>query len=464
MKLNQTKKLVLPALVAFVLAGCGSNSSSSNNSGYIQFYNGSYNSPLTTLVIDDIVRTGGEFGDVSTRHSYQPDTYEVSYEYQNDDGDYKSIYEQDIKVHSDQKQLVIMTGDFAEPSFTEIAIDDVEEADSDKDLFNLAFISTVGSDVNFDVYLAVEDGGFTDADFITTTAKLSASEFINYTEGSFSLYITKAGEDEVIFRSSETSFYDGTSYLAIIRDGYSVVDGSIAIDLVSDSNNVTALKHEDALGQIHFYNSLNEYENVIFTATNLDESTAPISADTFSNYIKLTPGDYSISMTDEATGEVVLRNNLVTVNSEESVAAIVYQGDEHEKPKLKEIEENLSPNSVSHEVQIINLIDSFEDAEANQLNIFFTKEGESIEDTNTYAKNITKYEQKALSIDNETYKIQVIFEDNGTDVFIILPLTRSFDEDGNYLIILEEKDCEFENCEDSEYKLTIEHTVANVVE
>jgi len=464
MKLYQTKKLAIPALVGLALAGCGSSSSDSNNNGYVQFYNGSYNSPLTTLVVDDIVRTGGEFGEVSTRHSYQPDTYEVSYEYQNDDGDYKSIFEQDVKIRSDQKQLMIMTGDFEAPTFTEITIDDVGEADADDDLFSLAFISTAGSDVNFDVYLAKEDADFTDADFITTTAKLSASDFVNYIEGSFSLYITKEGEDEVIFRSTETSLYDGTSYLAIIRDGYSVVDDSIAIDLVSDSNNVTALKHEDAQGQIHFYNSLNQYENVTFTATNLDDKTAPISADKFSDYIKLTPGDYSISMTDESTGNVVLKNNLLTVNREESIAAIVYQGDSHEKPKLKEITENLSPNSVTHDVQIVNLIDSFEGVEANQLNVYFTKEGEGIEETNTYVKNLTKYEEKSVSIDNETYKIQVIFEDYGTPVFIIPSVTKSFDTDGNYIIVLEEKDCDTENCDDTEYKLTIEHTVANIVE
>jgi len=463
MKLYQTKKLAIPALVGLALAGCGSSSSDSNNNGYVQFYNGSYNSPETILVVDDIVRTGGEFGEVSTRHSYQPDTYEVSYEYKNDNGDYKSIFEQDVKVRSDQKQLMIMTGDFETPTFTEISIDDVEEADSDDDLFSLAFISTVGSDVNFDVYLAVEDGDFTDAEFITTTAKLSTSDFVNYTEGSFSLYITKAGKDEVIFRSTETSLYDGISYIAIIRDGYSVVDDSIAIDLVSDSNNVTALKHEDAQGQIHFYNSLNQYENVTFTATNLDNSTAPISSDSFSDYVKLAPGDYSISMTDDASGEVVIEKYLITLDREESLAAIVYKDETRSMPSMKSITENLSPNSVSHDIQIMNLIDSSNEIELSQLDVFFTKAGESIEDTITFAKNITKYEHKSLSVDNEAYTIQVVFDDDGQLRSLITVPEQAFTEDGNYIIVLEEKDCNTENCDDTEFKLTIEHTVANSV-
>ncbi|WP_157575825.1 MULTISPECIES: hypothetical protein [unclassified Pseudoalteromonas] len=41
---------------------------------------------------------------------------------------------------------------------------------------------------------------------------------------------------------------------------------------------------------------------------------------------------------------------------------------------------------------------------------------------------------------------------------------QDFKEDGNYIIVLEEKDCGTENCDDTEYKLAIEHTVANIVE
>ena len=131
---------------------------------------------------------------------------------------------------------------------------------------------------------------------------------------------------------------------------------------------------------------------------------------------------------------------------------------------MKSITENLSPNSVSHDIQIMNLIDSSNGIEMNQLDVFFTKSGESIEDTNTYAKNITKYEHKSLSIDNETYTIQVVFDDDGQLRSLITAPEQDFNEDGNYIIVLEEKDCNTENCDDTEFKLTLEHTVAKIVE
>lgn len=109
---------------------------------------------------------------------------------------------------------------------------------------------------------------------------------------------------------------------------------------------------------------------------------------------------------------------------------------------MKSITENLSPNSVSHEIQIMNLIDSSNGIEISQLDVFFTKAGESIEDTHTYAKNITKYEHKSLSIDNETYTIQVVFDDDGQLRSLITAPEQDFNEDGNYIIVLEKKDCD----------------------
>jgi hypothetical protein len=271
--------------------------------------------------------------------------------------------------------------------------------------------------------------------------------------------MTKSGENEVIFSSEQTSFYEGSSYLAIIRDGLSVADNSIIIDIVSDTNHTTTLKHSDAKGQIHFYNSLNLYDNVTFTATNLNNSTAPIIADTFSSYIKLPPADYSISMKDELTGKNIIDNYLITLNHEESLAAIVYQDDNRINPSMKSITENLTPNSISHDIQIINLIDSYDDISLNQVDVYFTKTGQSIEDTKNHAKDINKYEQKSLTIDNDIYTIQVVFDDNGQLRSLVTMTEQAFTEEGHYVLILEEID-HSENLP-GKFKVTIEHTLAS---
>ncbi|MDN4032193.1 hypothetical protein, partial [Chryseobacterium gambrini] len=73
-------KTVLITTLAATLAACSGDDSSSSNSGYIQLYNGSYNSPYTRLFVDETERSGTYFGDVTTRHNYSSTSYDVSFE------------------------------------------------------------------------------------------------------------------------------------------------------------------------------------------------------------------------------------------------------------------------------------------------------------------------------------------------------------------------------------------------
>ena len=76
---NSLLKAALPLSLITILSGCGSDDSSSST-GYIQLYNGSYNSPYTRLFVEETERSGADFADVTTRHNYSTDTYDVSFE------------------------------------------------------------------------------------------------------------------------------------------------------------------------------------------------------------------------------------------------------------------------------------------------------------------------------------------------------------------------------------------------
>ena len=134
MKSTLLKTIVALSLLS-VLAACSSDDSSSSNSGYVQLYNGSYNSPYTRLFVDDTERSGADFGDVSTRHNYSSGEYELSFEYVDANDSYITIDEETIKIKNDQTQLLVMNGDFAEPIFTELSV----PTSSDEDEFNVGF-------------------------------------------------------------------------------------------------------------------------------------------------------------------------------------------------------------------------------------------------------------------------------------------------------------------------------------
>ena len=140
---NSLLKAALPLSLITILSGCGSDDSSSST-GYIQLYNGSYNSPYTRLFVEETERSGADFADVTTRHNYSTDTYDVSFEYLDANDSYITISDQEISIKGDKTQLVVMSGNFDEPTFTELSV----PISSDTGEFNLGFYNIAGEDTS----------------------------------------------------------------------------------------------------------------------------------------------------------------------------------------------------------------------------------------------------------------------------------------------------------------------------
>ncbi len=445
-------KITLPTILSIALAGCG-GSSDSNSNGYIQFYNGSVDSPSTTLFIEEIQRTGAEFGQVSTRHSYEPATYEVSYEYFDDNNEYISLFKNDVQISSDHKKLIIMTGPFEDPKFTEF---DIENKDTsiDDDNFSISFINTLSEEQNYNVYMGEDNSGFANAQLLGNSEYLKQTELKDLLEGTYTFYITKSDSEIIEFQSSEISIGDGYNIVAVLRESYGASEQSISLDLISDNNTVLALKHTESIGQVHFYNAINEYDNVTFSATHSETSliTQVTPSDSFSNYLTLQPGDYSISMSENDT--VLVDNYLLTIEKEQSLAAIFYKNHEVEEPRMLSVTEKLIPNSVTHQIKVVNLIDTSPTGQPlDEIEIYWTKGDENISDTNTYIKNLDQYDSKSVDVDDDIYTLQVIYEENGENFILLQQTNMTFNQDGNYIMILEEDD-------ETGYKITMEHNIA----
>lgn len=106
----KTPHLIKTALITTccaILSACSGDDSSTSNSGYVQLYNGAYNSPYTRLFIDDIERSGSEFGDVTTRHNYSVNNYDLSFQYLDANDSYITINEQTVSISDDKTQLMV---------------------------------------------------------------------------------------------------------------------------------------------------------------------------------------------------------------------------------------------------------------------------------------------------------------------------------------------------------------------
>ncbi|ATG59053.1 MULTISPECIES: hypothetical protein [Pseudoalteromonas] len=451
---NPLLKVALPLTLLGVLSGCGSDDSASST-GYIQMYNGSYNSPYTRLFVEETERSGADFAEVTTRHNYSTGTFDVSFEYLDANDSYITISDQEISIKGDKTQLVVMSGDFAEPTFTELTV----PISSDTGEFNLGFFNITGEDTSYDIYLATDDGVFESATLFASAQYLSELDLQSVDEGYYTIFITPAGSSDVVYESSSVYLYDEASYVAIIRPSYATELSGISLDVVTDNNYVTELKHQSALGQLRFINTLDDYSPVSFSVTRgtTETPTNTVSSDAYTDYIELSPNSYSVAMFDEQSNKLA-DNFLMTLEREQSAVGIFYN-DIDNGLRMMSVEEHLTPSSYSHTVSVVNLIESYAGQSVTDIDVYFTLDGETVDDTSNVVDGIDRYDQEEQVVDNEIYTVYAVYEDNGQQIVLIQQSDMDFTQEGNYILILEHDETTATG-----YKMSLERTITDSVE
>ncbi len=445
------KHLLLFTLSSTLIA-CGGSSDSSSGTGYIQMYNASANSPELHIEIDDQIRTSAPFSEVTTRHSYEPNSYSLNYIYKNDNNEEIKLMSEDytLEIRDDEKVLHIISGDFNEPNVHQLFVPILE--DDDLDQFNLSIFNTLNTE--FDVYLATQDNSFADAEKVSSANTFAHTEMFPFTEGSYTLYLTKKDQQEVIFTSNKVEYDENQSYVAVIRP--SLVDENASIDLIYKDTSVIPLQHNEAHGQLRFYNEVDELNNVVFKASSHSHTTDTglVAYDVMTPHYLVDAGSYSLSLHDEH-GQAIAQNYLLPISKEQSHAAIFYRHTSGDV-RLISLLENLAPNELNHEVQVVNLIHQATTGEAiDEVNIYFTEGNETIETTHTYINDIDQFESGDIVLDNQAYDVTVVFEQNGQLISLLQRSALDFSQQGNYIIILEHDDTT-----PSGFKLSLHNTLS----
>ena len=157
-------------------------------------------------------------------------------------------------------------------------------------------------------------------------------------------------------------------------------------------------------------------------------------------------------MLDEA-GDTIVDNFLMTLEREQSAVGLFYN-DKDYGPRMMTIEENLIPSSYSHAVTVVNLIDSYAGQEIDEVDVYFTLNGETVEDTSNVVEGLDQYDQQEQVVDNEVYTTYVVFEENGQQIVLLQQSDMDFTEEGNYILVIEH-----DETTDSGFKMTLERTV-----
>ena len=217
-----------PALfAALLLSACGGSDDSSSGTGYIQFYNASANAPKVFLEIDDAVRTGANFGNVTTRHSYNNENYELDYQYLNDNNDYVSVFDNTevLTIENDEKTLKVLSGDFSNPQIHSFQIPEFDEEDE----FKIGIINTISDSTEYDVYVAKEGYDFVDAELVQSTNYLALNDLETIKEESYHFYVTEQGSQTPVFHARPALGPSGTVIVLLRRRCFLYTDWPVLL-------------------------------------------------------------------------------------------------------------------------------------------------------------------------------------------------------------------------------------------
>ena len=232
----------LVALLGLTACGGSDSSSSDYSYAYIQFYNASPNGANVEMrEVDGDSFGSAQFGDATSMYSMDEDEYEL--EFIRTDSDDQEVYIDEITVNlkNGYKTIVVMSGDFSNPTFTTYSY----ERETLEDHFRLFALSVAVDDSSYDFYMSESGDPFEAANFLgtVTTGDMAELEYWDadddseyFDEGEYTVYLTEPGSDDVVFESQTLDFVYETEYLMTLRDVSGAIQEGLAVDTVLNSS------------------------------------------------------------------------------------------------------------------------------------------------------------------------------------------------------------------------------------
>lgn len=501
MKINahdcQRKKRISTLLLAMVmplsLFGCG-GSDDDSGTGYIQLYNLSSNAPGIYLTVDKYddddydENTHSEitFTQVSSRFTYETDTYDIELAWQNEYNnlsDLETVYENQLEVTSDTVEFVVIAEDITAPNVLiyEIPVRDDDEIDDDNDdeVFNIRVLNMHTMSGGVDFYYSEADETFNEATLLSQTTYTAMTDNQKLNQDDYIFYLTSAGSDEVLYTSQDISFPYASEYIVVIRENQGVGSSSFIIDKISTSSTV---EYPDTYSEAKYrvYNGIVEHEllpeyeqSFDFHINGIDDSPeiASLGFREFSQSIITDSGDYSMSLVTPLEQSTLINNHLLALNENSDKTIFFYlleeAVDEDGDGDIDEdgdgyideteitvnsllVDNNQSDSIYNHQMKVVNLIDQDEIIDDfSSIKVYFVRNDEIIE---TAEQSLTAAfaTPNSVTLLNNTYTIYVIGRLDSSD--IILSTTELvLTEDSTDQFIILEKDSD----SDSGYRTTL---------
>jgi hypothetical protein len=427
-------------LLISLLSACSGSSDDEEDvyvDSYLQFYNGSANSAATLIAeIDGNTLGTATYGDASGLITSKSGEIELEF-YRIDADDQKvTLEEVTVDLSDGEKVLMILSGDYENPTFTEHRY----KREELEDHFRILATSVIAESGSYDLYMSVAGAPFSAANPLGTINYQQFDELTywdpdtesdNFDEGEYILYLTEPGSNEPFFESATISFAYDTEYVLVLRTTSGAIQDNVVVDLIINSSAVAQYADEDATAQYRVYNSLDDSESVGLSLVG-NEGTSNdtlLNANTLGEFSEVEFGDYRLTAT---LGDESFNNRLVTLNQGESKAIILYR-DEEDKLSSISFKESELPQVFDHQLQIVNLVPDYFD-----IDFYFVRQDETIESAEYQVAGLDFEESRSIILPSDFYELIAVFDDNN-DTQILLDRTEllGINEEVNYIITVE---------------------------
>jgi hypothetical protein len=429
-------------LSLLLLSACGSDDDGDDTfaDSYLQFYNGSANSAATLMAeVDGNTLGTATYGDASSLITAESGEVELEFFRIDADDQEVTLEEMTVDLSDGEKVLIILSGDYESPAFTEHRY----TRESLEDHFRLFATSVISESGSYDLYMSEAGEPFSAANPLGTITYEQFDELTywdpdsdseDFNEGEYILYLTEPGASEPFFESATISFAYDTEYVLVLRTTTGAIQDNVVVDLIINSSAVANYSDEDATAQYRVYNSLDDIEPVSLSLSGneatSDDST--LSANTLSEFNEVEFGDYRLTAT---LGDEGFNNRLVTLNQGESKAVILYR-DQEDKLNSISFEESSLPQVFDHQLQIANLVPDYFD-----IDFYFVRKDETIESAEYQIAGLDYEESRSITLPSDFYELIAVFDDsNDTQVLLDRTELIGINEEVNYIITVEKTD------------------------
>lgn len=435
---------LVTAFLALGLSACGGSDDDNADfpDSYLQFYNGSANSAVTSMrEVDEGVLGGVSYGDSTAL--FTRDAGDIQLEFFRTDSDDQEVIidERTVNLSDGQKTLIMLSGDFGSPSFNEYKY----QREELENHFRLFAVGLVPGE-SFDLYMSDSGAPFSAANQLGAVTFDGFDELVywdgdadsdDFDEGEYTVYLTAPGSTDVVFESPTINFAFATEYVLAVRSSSGAIQDEVEVDLIINSSQVANFSDVEADSQFRLYNSLDNQELTVEFDGNSETSQPDqvVAANTLTAFTEIEFGDYRLSATSNTDPSLSFNNRLVTLNQGESKAIVIYEDENGALTSLSFEESNL-PQVFDKQIQAVNLVPDFIDVD-----LYFVRKDETVESAEFLISSIDFGEGKTLTLPSDFYELVAVFDDN-EDTQVLLDRTEliGINEEVNYIVTIEKTD------------------------